>query len=84
MRLTLHTAAYWLLWTVRQAIPERAPLKRAEFTTLQTRLVKIGARVIETATRIRIAFASACPDTALIAHLARSLAAPGSRIPQAP
>ena len=26
MRLILHTAAYWLLWTVRQAIPEKAPL----------------------------------------------------------
>ena len=84
MRLILHTVAYWLLWTVRQAIPEKAPLKRAEFTTLQTRLVKIGARVIETATRIRIAFASACPDKALIARLSRSLAAPGKRQPQAP
>ena len=84
MRLILHTAAYWLLWTIRQAIPEKAPLKRAEFTTLQTRLIKIGARVIETATRIRISFASACPDKALIAQLARSLAAPGNRNPQAP
>jgi hypothetical protein len=84
MRLILHTAAYWLLWTVRQAIPEMAPLKRAEFTTLQTRLVKIGARIIETATRIRIAFASACLDKVLIAHLARSLAAPANRKPQAP
>ncbi len=59
-----------------EAIPETAKLKRAEFTTLQTRLVKIGARIIETATRIRIAFASACPDKALIAQLARSLATP--------
>ena len=84
MRLALHTAAYWLLWTVRQAIPEKAPLKCAEFTTLQTRLVKIGARVIETATRIRVAFASACPDKALIARLARSLATQRSRQPQAP
>ncbi len=84
MRLILHTVAYWLLWTVRQAIPEKVPLKRAEFTTLQTRLIKIGARIIETATRIRIAFASACPDKALIAQLTRSLAAPGNRNPQAP
>ncbi len=84
MRLMLHTAAYWLIWTVRQVIPEKAPLKCAEFTTLQIRLVKIGARIIETATRIRIAFASACPDKALIAQLARSLAAPDNRQPQAP
>lgn len=84
MRLMLHTAAYWLLWTVRQAIPEKAPLKRAEFATLQTRLIKVGARIIETATRIRIAFASACPDKAMIAQLARSLAAPRNQRPQAP
>ena len=84
MRLILHTAAYWLLWTVRQAIPEMAPLKRAEFTILQIRLIKIGARIIETATRIRIAFASACPDKALIAQLARSLTASRNRRPQAP
>lgn len=72
-RLILHTAAYWLLWAVQQAVPDKSPLKRAEFATLQIRLVKIGARVIETATRIRVAFASACPDKALVAHLVRSL-----------
>jgi hypothetical protein len=84
MRLILHTAAYWLLWTVQQAIPEKAALKRAEVATLQIHLVKIGARIIETATRIRIAFASACPDKALIAHLVKTLAAPASRRPRAP
>jgi hypothetical protein len=84
MRLILHTAAYWLLWTVQQAIPQKAPLKRAEFATLQIHLVKIGARIIETASRIRIAIASACPDKTLIAHLVRSLAAPTSQRPRAP
>ena len=84
LRLTLHTAAYWLLWTVQQAIPEGATLKRAEFATLQIRLVKIGARIIETASRIRIAFASACPDKDLIAHLVRCLAHSGRQQPAAP
>ena len=84
MRLTLHTAAYWLLWTVRRAIPDKAPLKRAEFATLQIHLVKIGARIIETATRIRIAFASACPHKALLAHLVKSLTKPASQRPQPP
>jgi hypothetical protein len=72
MRLILHTAAYWLLWAVRQAMPAAEPLKRAEFATLQNRLVKIGARIIQTATRIRIAFASACTDKALVAHIFRA------------
>ena len=84
MRLILHTAAYWLLWSVQKAIPEGAALKRAEFATLQIRLVKIGARVIETATRIRVAFASACPDKELIAHLVRSLTAAVGQRSQAP
>jgi len=72
-RLILHTAAYWLLWAIRQEIPDTSPLARAEFATLQNRLVKIGARIVETATRIRVAFASACPDKALIAGLVRAL-----------
>ncbi len=73
VRLILHTAAYWLLWSVRRAIPEGATLRRAEFATLQRRLVKIGARVVETATRVRIAFASACPDKTLFVDVLRQL-----------
>jgi hypothetical protein len=72
-RLILHTAAYWLLWALRDAMPDTATLKKAEFTTLQNRLVKLGARVIETTTRIRVALASACPDKILIATLNRAL-----------
>ena len=72
-RLILHTAAYWLLWALRDAMPANSAMKNAEFTTLQNRLVKLGARVIETATRIRIALASACPDKDLIAALNRAL-----------
>jgi len=62
MRLILHTAAYWLMWRIRQTIPKAASLATAEFATLRLRLIKVAARVIETATRIRVAFASACPD----------------------
>ena len=73
MRLILHTAAYWLLWKLRQAMPVIAALKNAEFTTIRLRLIKIGARVFETASRIRIAFASACPDAEIFRHVARAL-----------
>jgi hypothetical protein len=66
MRLILHTAAYWLLWRIQQAIPKTAALAKAEFTTLRLRLLKVAARVMESATRIRIAFASACPDADLL------------------
>ena len=37
------------------------------------RLLKIAARITETATRVRIAFAAACPEAALFRSIARSL-----------
>ena len=73
MRLILHTAAYWLMWRVQQAIPKKAALATAEFATIRVRLLKIAARVIETSTRIRVAFASACPDADLFRTIANAL-----------
>ena len=73
MRLILHTAAYWLMWRVQQAIPKKAALATAEFATLRVRLLKIAARVIETSTRIRVAFTSACPDADLFSTIANTL-----------
>ena len=46
MRLILHTAAYWLMLTVRNAIPKTHALATAEFATIRQRLLKLGARVI--------------------------------------
>ena len=51
-RLVLHTAAYWLMLTVRDAIPRSQPLASAEFATLRMRLLKIVGRITETATRV--------------------------------
>ena len=62
---------------LRDAVPRAVPLAWAEFSTLRLRLLKIGARVVEKAARIRIHFASACPDAALIRLLAGRLAAAG-------
>ena len=39
------------------------------------RLLKVGARIIETTSRIRIAFASACPDADLFRQIALRLRA---------
>jgi hypothetical protein len=74
----LHTAAYWLMLAVRKAIPKARALATAEFATLRLRLIKIAARVIETASRVRLAFAASCPE----ADLFRSL--PGALIPLGP
>ena len=73
-----HTAAYWLMLTVRDAIPKARELATAEFATLRLRLLKIAARVVETTSRIRLAFAAACPE----ADLFRSL--PGALLPLGP
>jgi hypothetical protein len=72
VRLVLHTAAYWLMLTVRDAIPKPQTLATAEFATLRMRLLKIAARITETATRVRIAFAAACPEAALFRGIALS------------
>jgi hypothetical protein len=64
---------YWLMLAVRDAIPKPQTLATAEFTTLRMRLLKIAARVTETATRVRIALAAACPQAELFRGIARSL-----------
>jgi len=69
----LHTGAYWLMLALRDAIPKPQPLATAEFVTLRMRLLKIAARVTETASRVRVAFAAACPEADLFASLARCL-----------
>ena len=40
VRLVLHTASYWLLQTLREAIPSLRDLARAEFVTIRLRLLK--------------------------------------------
>ena len=44
IRLVLHTAAYWLMLSLREAIPAARDLARAEFATLRLRLLKIAVR----------------------------------------
>ncbi|ADU14090.1 IS1380 family transposase [Asticcacaulis excentricus] len=75
MRLILHTAAYWLMLAVRDQIPKAHKLATAEFNTIRLRLLKIGARIKETAHRVRIAFAAACPEASLLRHIMASLKA---------
>ena len=77
VRLVLHTAAYWLMLDVRDAIPKPRDLAKAEFATLRLRLIKIAARVIETASRVRLAFAACCPDADLFRGLPAALAPQG-------
>jgi hypothetical protein len=70
VRLALHTAAYWLMLAVRDAIPQTEPLAKAEFATIRERLFKIGARIIEHVARIRIHLPANCPEGALFRTIA--------------
>ena len=77
VRLVLHTAAFWLMHAVRQAIPQTSPLAKAEFATIRDRLFKIAARVIEHVARIRIQLPTSCPDGALFRTIALGLSPSG-------
>jgi DDE family transposase len=60
-RLVLHTAAYWLLHTLRGLAPRRSFWRQAQFDTLRLALIKVAGRVTELATRIRLALPSSYP-----------------------
>jgi hypothetical protein len=65
MRLFLHTAAYWQMLELREAIPKRHPLAIAEFAAPRQKPIKIGARILETSSRIHQTMASAFPQVEL-------------------
>ena len=78
IRLVLHSAAYWIMLTLRAAVPVESPLAKAEFRTLRERLIKVAARVVEHATRIRVHLPASHPEAAtfrtIACNLARNLA----------
>jgi hypothetical protein len=60
-RLLLHTAAYWLLHTLRGLAPKRSFWREAQFDTIRLALIKVAARVTELAARIKLALPSSYP-----------------------
>jgi hypothetical protein len=73
VRLVLHTAAYWLMLTLRDAIPAASSLAKAEFTTIRSKLIKIAARVVEHAARIRVHLPTGCPEQGSFPRIASRL-----------
>ena len=73
IRLMLSTAAFWLMHTVRAAIPQGHALARAEFHTLRLKLMKIAVRVVEHASRIRAHLPTSCVEKTLFRSLALGL-----------
>ena len=72
VRLFLHGAAYWLLWTFQSLMPKRSPWR--QFDTLRNRLIKLVTEVTETADRIRIALAPVFPVEDILTLVSTRLA----------
>ena len=77
VRLALHTAAFWLMQTVRAAIPQGHALAKAEFNTIRLRLLKIAARVVEHGCRIRVHLPTSYVEKSLFRSIALGLSPSG-------
>ena len=73
-RLLIHTAAYWLLLTLRGLAPRTSFWRDAQFDTIRLCLIKVAGRVTEMVTRIKIALPSAFPYQAGFADLSGRIA----------
>ncbi|CCG42365.1 transposase [Magnetospirillum molischianum DSM 120] len=68
-RLLIHTAAYWLIHTLRGLAPKTSFWRDAQFDTIRMNLIKIAARVTEMVTRIKVALPSSYPHQESLALL---------------
>lgn len=57
-RLLIHTAAYWLMHTLRGLAPKTSFWREAQFDTIRLALIKVAARVTEMVTRIKVSLPS--------------------------
>jgi Transposase DDE domain group 1 len=73
-RLLVHTAAYWLMYTLRSLVPKTSSWGEAQFDTLRLGLIKIAARVTERTTRIIVALPALCAEQETLTRLAGNLA----------
>jgi hypothetical protein len=72
----LHTAAYWLLHTLRGLAPKRSFWREAQFDTIRLALIKVAGRVTEMATRVKLALPSSYPYRRSLTLLAVRAAKP--------
>ena len=73
-RLLIHTAAYWLMLTLRGLAPRTSFWRDAQFDTIRLGLIKVAGRVTEMVTRIKLALPTAFPYQAGFADLAGRIA----------
>ena len=73
LRLWLSSLAYVLMCAVRRVGLAGTKLAVATCGTIRLKLLKLGARVTISVRRVKLAFASSCPDAAIFALAARRL-----------
>lgn len=75
LRLWLSSLAYVLMCAVRRIGLAGTKLAVATCGTIRLKLLKLGARVTISVRRVKLAFASSCPDAPVFAMAARRLCA---------
>jgi hypothetical protein len=76
-RLLVHTAAYWLLHTLKGLAPKTSFWRDAQFDTIRLAFIKIAARVTELVTRIKVSLPSSYPyKQSLVRFAGRAIALP--------
>ena len=70
----IHTAAYWLMLTLRGLALRTSFWRAAQFDTIRLNLIKVAARVTEMVTRIKIALPNTYPYRAGFTMLAGQIA----------
>jgi len=70
LRLFLHSAAYVLLHAFRNSALQATEFASAQFDTIRLRILKVGARVCELATRVKFHLPSSFPLKELFTKLA--------------
>ena len=73
MRLFLHAGAYWIMWTLRAAMPRRSSWRRLQFDTLRLLAVSLVVRVVELKQQVRLHLPSCTPDQAIFAQVLERL-----------
>jgi hypothetical protein len=69
LRLFLHSVAYVLLHTFRNTVLQATEFAHAQFDTIRLKILKIGARVCELATRVKFHLPSSFPLKELLLRI---------------
>jgi hypothetical protein len=83
-RLFLHSAAYMLMHHLRAIGLQGSDWSRAQFDQIQLRMLKVGARVEESKTKIRFHFPSSFPLKGVYERVVSNLSRPDAPLCQSP